>query len=152
SRGRFAASRRRFYSAGLAEDCPPDPDPGPLPGWWPLDPSGATCTRTVGGSAEGPLTARTLALGASASVAAGASAVAASVSVLEGASSPIPAERRLEYTMQPTMTITAPSATPVRSPVLEAYFTTEVAISSETRFMTLISGLIAGPAVSLNGS
>ena len=30
--------------------------------------------------------------------------------------------------------------------------TTALAISSETRFITLISGLIAGPAVSLNGS
>ena len=30
--------------------------------------------------------------------------------------------------------------------------TTAGAISSDTRFITLISGLIAGPAVSLNGS
>ena len=30
--------------------------------------------------------------------------------------------------------------------------TTAGAISKDTRFMTLISGLIAGPAVSLNGS
>src|ERR1700747_1370756 len=50
------------------------------------------------------------------------------------------------------MMMTAPSATPTRRPVLELYLTTEVAISSETRFMTLISGLIEGPAVSLNGS
>src|ERR1700722_4980412 len=50
------------------------------------------------------------------------------------------------------MMTTAPTATPTRRPVLELYLTTEVAISSDTRFMTLISGLIEGPAVSLNGS
>jgi len=43
-------------------------------------------------------------------------------------------------------------ATPARRPPLWLYFTTLVAISNDTRFMTLISGLIAGPAVSLNGS
>ena len=31
-------------------------------------------------------------------------------------------------------------------------FTTAGATSTETRFITLISGLMAGPAVSLNGS
>ncbi len=62
------------------------------------------------------------------------------------------AERRLEMTTAATTMTTAPMATPARNPSLWAYLTTLVAISSETRFMTLISGLIAGPAVSLNGS
>src|SRR5579859_7125821 len=64
----------------------------------------------------------------------------------------IPVWRRLAITTDATTMASAPSATPTRRPVLLAYFTTLVAISSETRFMTLISGLIAGPAVSLNGS
>ena len=55
-------------------------------------------------------------------------------------------------TTAPTMTITAPTAIPVRRPTLLLYFTTLVAISSDTRFITLSSGLMAGPAVSLNGS
>ena len=50
------------------------------------------------------------------------------------------------------MMITAARATPTRRPMLLLYFTMLVATSSETRFITLISGLIAGPAVSLNGS
>ena len=81
---------------------------------------------------------------------AGETAPVASTAI--GASSPMLAARRLEITMATTTMITAPSATPTRSPVLPLYFTTLVAISSETRFITLISGLIAGPAVSLNGS
>jgi phosphoserine phosphatase len=77
---------------------------------------------------------------------------APATSAPDGASSPMPAERRLEITMATTMMITAASATPTRRPTLLLYFTMLVAISSETRFITLISGLIAGPAVSLNGS
>ena len=50
------------------------------------------------------------------------------------------------------MMITAARATPVRRPTLLLYLTTLVAISSETRFVTFSSGLMAGPAVSLNGS
>src|SRR5215471_19662065 len=61
-------------------------------------------------------------------------------------------ERRLENSTAATMMITAPMATPARSPWLSLYLTTLVATSSETRFMTLSSGLMAGPAVSLNGS
>ena len=61
-------------------------------------------------------------------------------------------ERRLEITTAATTMAIAPSATPVRRPTSWLYFTTLAAMSSETRFMTLISGLIAGPAVSLNGS
>src|SRR6266700_3880022 len=73
-------------------------------------------------------------------------------SVPAGVCSSMPADRRLEITIAATMTMTAPSATPTRSPVLPLYFTTLVAMSSETRFITLMSGLMAGPAVSLNGS
>src|SRR5215475_13043285 len=62
------------------------------------------------------------------------------------------AERRLEITMATTTIRTAPSATPTRSPMLWLYLTTLVATSSDTRFITLSSGLLAGPAVSLNGS
>ena len=61
-------------------------------------------------------------------------------------------DRRLEMTTATTMIAAAPTATPIRSGLSLLYFTTLVAISSETRFMTLISGLMAGPAVSLNGS
>ena len=61
-------------------------------------------------------------------------------------------ERRLEITTAATTIPIATTATPVRSPGLWLYLTTLVAISSATRFMTLISGLMAGPAVSLNGS
>ena len=82
--------------------------------------------------------------------AAGETAPAASASA--GATSPMPPERRLESTIAATMMTTAPRATPTRRPVLALYLTTLVAISSETRFMTLSSGLMAGPAVSLNGS
>ena len=57
----------------------------------------------------------------------------------------MPWARRLEMTIAATMMITAPRATPARRPVFELYFTTDVAISSETRFVTLSSGLIAGP-------
>ena len=51
----------------------------------------------------------------------------------------------------PTITI-ATAAIEIRSAVSGACVTTSGAISSATRFMTLISGLSAGPAVSLNGS
>src|SRR5262249_36691628 len=61
-------------------------------------------------------------------------------------------ERRLEITTAATTMPIATMATPVRRPTLWLYFTTLVATSSETRFMTFSSGLIAGPAVSLNGS
>ncbi len=64
----------------------------------------------------------------------------------------MPVARRLAITTDATTIASAPSATPTRRPVLSAYYTTLVAISRETRFITLISGLIAGPAVSLNGS
>jgi hypothetical protein len=61
-------------------------------------------------------------------------------------------ERRSEIKIA-TMTITtAPMANPARSPRSWLYFTTLVAISKETRFVTVINGLIAGPAVSLKGS
>src|SRR5271170_8102242 len=78
--------------------------------------------------------------------------IAPATSAADGATSPMPAARRLEITIAATTMATAPSATPVRSPTLLLYFTTLVAMSSETRFITLISGLMAGPAVSLNGS
>ena len=58
----------------------------------------------------------------------------------------------MEITIATTTMATAPTATPVRSPTLLLYFTTLVATSSDTRLITLSSGLIAGPAVSLNGS
>src|SRR6202012_5056905 len=73
-------------------------------------------------------------------------------SVLAPSPVSIPDPRRLENTIAPTMMTTAASATPTRRPVLALYLTTLVAISSETRFITLSSGLMAGPAVSLNGS
>src|ERR1043165_8005243 len=64
--------------------------------------------------------------------------------------------RRFEYTMTVTRIATAISAVATRRTVLwwvpTAYFTTLGAISNETRFITLISGLMAGPAVSLKGS
>src|ERR1700684_201859 len=65
-----------------------------------------------------------------------------------GSDGAMPVARRLAITTEATTIAMAPMATPARSPVLPAYLTTLVAISSETRFMTLISGLIAGPAVS----
>src|SRR5690606_2151257 len=65
---------------------------------------------------------------------------------------PIGSVCRLESTMAATTTPTASTVMPTRSHVLPAYVTTAGAISSATRFITLISGLIAGPAVSLNGS
>src|SRR5690349_11358296 len=63
-----------------------------------------------------------------------------------------PDERRLEITTAATTMAMQTRATPVRRPTLWLYLTTLVATSRETRFMTLSSGLIAGPAVSLNGS
>ena len=44
------------------------------------------------------------------------------------------------------------AATAIRNATSVACVTTSGAINSATRFMTLISGLSAGPAVSLNGS
>src|SRR5690349_19324251 len=64
--------------------------------------------------------------------------------------------RRLLNITATTMTSTAAIEAAMRAgvflslPTLSS--TTAGAISSETRFITLISGLIAGPAVSLNGS
>jgi len=50
-------------------------------------------------------------------------------------------ERRLEITMAATTIATAGDRhAPARSPRLWLYLTTLVAISSETRFITLISG------------
>ena len=73
-----------------------------------------------------------------------------------GASSPTAIERRLLFQTAPTITTTASAAMPYRRPSLASVPTdrptTAGAISSATRFITLISGLIAGPAVSLNGS
>ena len=65
-------------------------------------------------------------------------------------------ERRLDTTTAATIIAAAISAMVSRSGV-EADSPTEKvtmagAISTETRFITLISGLIDGPAVSLNGS
>ena len=72
------------------------------------------------------------------------------------AAPPTTTERRLETTTAPTMTSTATSAIATRSPVLASsptdMVTTAGAMIRATRFITLISGLIAGPAVSLNGS
>ena len=71
-------------------------------------------------------------------------------------SSLIVTPRRFEITIAATMIATATSAMMMRSvsfwssPTLIE--TTALAMSSETRFITLMSGLIAGPAVSLNGS
>src|SRR5262245_8680491 len=99
------------------------------------------------------------ALGRSAAGQAGAFSVGCSSSA--GAAGPsawpesdgaMPVCRRLAITIEATPIASAPSATPTRMPVLSAYLTTLVAIRSDTRFMTLISGLMAGPAVSLNGS
>ncbi len=64
----------------------------------------------------------------------------------------MPDDCRLEITIAVTTMAIATSATPVRRPTLWLYLTTLVATSRDTRFMTLSSGLIAGPAVSLNGS
>src|SRR5690606_3478680 len=62
--------------------------------------------------------------------------------------------RTREATIAATATTAATTAIAIRStwlpPMLIA--TTAGAMSTETRFITLISGLIAGPAVSLNGS
>ncbi len=73
-----------------------------------------------------------------------------------GVAPPTTTERRLETTTAATMTSTAPSAmstrTVVSAPSPTCSPTTAGAMSSATRFITLISGLIAGPAVSLNGS
>src|SRR5262249_61342662 len=63
-----------------------------------------------------------------------------------------PDERRLEITTAVTTMATATRATAVRRPTLWLYLTTLVATSSETRVITLSSGLIAGPAASLNAS
>ena len=63
---------------------------------------------------------------------------------------------RLEKTTAATMIATATRQTIVRTAALASTpidrVTTAGAISSDTRFITLMSGLIAGPAVSLNGS
>src|SRR5205823_14472213 len=80
---------------------------------------------------------------------------AAQTSVVAG-SAPITTDRRLDTTTAPAIPATARTATSTRMPVLAPdpmlNWTTAGAISSETRFITLISGFSAGPAVSLNGS
>ena len=55
---------------------------------------------------------------------------------------------------EPTITTIAPIVIPQRSRSFPSRVnvTTAGAISSATRFITLINGLMAGPAVSLNGS
>src|SRR5699024_2818788 len=64
--------------------------------------------------------------------------------------------RRFEIRIATTMIATETTAIRIRAsgeasgPTLSC--TTAGAISNETRFITLINGLIAGPAVSLNGS
>src|SRR5690348_11396422 len=64
--------------------------------------------------------------------------------------------RRLVTTTATTMITTAITATTSRIPALAPVPTENAtmagAISTETRFITLIRGLMAGPAVSLNGS
>src|SRR3954471_15638107 len=69
---------------------------------------------------------------------------------------PTTIERRLEITTDTTMIRTAPTAMSTRAVVFAPSptdrLTTAGAMSRATRFMTLISGLIAGPAVSLKGS
>src|SRR5439155_11673928 len=64
--------------------------------------------------------------------------------------------RRLDTNTAPLMISTAATARMIRTAVFSCSPTDSVtiagAINSETRFITLISGLIAGPAVSLNGS
>src|SRR6185437_16085307 len=72
-----------------------------------------------------------------------------------GVASTSEVERRLDTTTATTITAAATSAIPTR--IANAFGNAEIvtiagAINTETRFMTLISGLMAGPAVSLNGS
>src|SRR3954452_9243591 len=74
-----------------------------------------------------------------------------------GFSLPKPTARRLLMTTAPTMRPRASTPTMMRTAVFSCgpctpYFTTVGAMSSATRFITLMSGLSAGPAVSLNGS
>ena len=70
--------------------------------------------------------------------------------------SPIEILRRLDTVIAATIianattAITARSGADALSPRLN--WTTAGATSTDTRFITLINGLIAGPAVSLNGS
>ena len=60
--------------------------------------------------------------------------------------------RDLETQMAAATTETAITTTTTRTTSLSACSTIRGANSSATRFITLISGLSAGPAVSLNGS
>src|SRR4029077_11192853 len=64
--------------------------------------------------------------------------------------------RDFEYQIITPRTMVPTAATTIRSAVWPAppcpYFTTSGTMSRATRFMTLISGFRAGPAVSLNGS
>src|SRR5436309_3224303 len=74
-----------------------------------------------------------------------------------GFSLPKPTARRLLMTTAPTMRPRASTPTMTRTAVFSCgpctpYFTTVGAMSNATRFITLMSGLSAGPAVSLNGS
>src|SRR2546421_7641974 len=70
--------------------------------------------------------------------------------------SAIAVPRRLDTTTAATIIASATSEIVMRRPVYLSSAmdsaTMAGAISSETRFITLINGLIAGPAVSLNGS
>ena len=59
---------------------------------------------------------------------------------------------RLEKAMDPSSTISETPAIDSRAAVWCDSVMTAGRISSDTRFITLISGLSAGPAVSLNGS
>ena len=70
--------------------------------------------------------------------------------------SPTTTDRRLDTTTAATMIRVAARAMAMRIASLASSpterLTTAGAMISATRFITLISGLIAGPAVSLNGS
>src|ERR1700691_4080538 len=89
--------------------------------------------------------------GRQASTAAGAGTLGSSTA-RTSSSAPKPSDLRLEKaTAQIRITIPAP-AMPSRAPVWCRRVITAGRIRSETRFMTLMRGLRAGPAVSLKGS
>src|SRR6201996_5019386 len=119
---------------------------------WPFAASASSGVTTSTTSTTSTSTTSTVSAAAGDSGAGVIASTEPATSVLAPSPSPIPDPRRLENRIAPTMMITAASATPTRRPGLAAYLTTLVAISSETRFITLSSGLMAGPAVSLNGS
>ena len=86
----------------------------------------------------------------------GQGAVVVSFSALSLGAPPATIDRRLEITTETTMIATAPSAISTRTVVFASrpseMLTIAGAINSATSYITLIKGLIAGPAVSLNGS